>query len=192
MHGVSDHVAVTFIVAASIWRSWFVSSMLTKIFPLPSVAENSGLPGSGIVAITLLDEVSITVASLLPPLKAKTRLFVGSNKIASGFFPAGNSGNDFEGGAVKRTDGTGASVADVAHLSFVIQSYAMRMLEAADLCNQLSGLCVYDHDAVRASNIQKMGWVVDFEVVPAAIATEFPGVAYLERSLRGCYRRDGK
>src|ERR1700723_3611818 len=89
LHGARDHVAVTFSVAASMWRSWFVSSILTKTFPLPSVAENSGLPGNGMVAITLLDEVSITVASLLPPLNAKTRRFVGSNKIASGFLPAG-------------------------------------------------------------------------------------------------------
>src|SRR5260370_14756731 len=73
LQGANGHVAVTFMLAASICRSWFVSSMLTKTFPVPSVTENSGLPGIDIVAIPLFDGASITVAFLLAPLKVKTR-----------------------------------------------------------------------------------------------------------------------
>jgi hypothetical protein len=68
----------------------------------------------------------------------------------------------------------------------------MRTLESADLSEKLSSLCVDYHDAVGASDIQKMGRVIDFEVVPTAIAAELPSVADPEGGLRGRHCCDGK
>ena len=52
--------------------------MLTQIFPLPSVTENSGLPPSGMVPTTWPVLASMAVESLERPLKVKTRPVFGS------------------------------------------------------------------------------------------------------------------
>src|SRR5712671_533695 len=87
VQGASGHFAFTSILFASMASISLLSSMLTKISPLPSLAANSGLPSSLMVPSTVPFSASSTVESLLLPLKVKTRLVAGSNRIASGFCP---------------------------------------------------------------------------------------------------------
>ena len=61
-----------------------LSSMLTKIVPLPSLVMNSGLPPSAIVPTTAGRVTSIAVALDEPPLNVNTRFESASKKIASG------------------------------------------------------------------------------------------------------------
>ena len=82
-----DQSAVTLAVAASMRAIWLVSSIFTNTVPLPSARGNSGFPGNAIVSTTLLVCVSITVAFLLRPLKAKILSVFGSNKMPSGLVP---------------------------------------------------------------------------------------------------------
>ena len=53
-------------------------SMLTKIWPRPSCAANSGLSGTGMVATTARLDASSTVTSFDAPLKVNTCLPEGS------------------------------------------------------------------------------------------------------------------
>src|SRR6266566_3642667 len=55
-----------------------LSSIFTNMLPLPSRAGSSGLPPRATVPTTFPDVASITVESLLFPLKVKTRLVAGS------------------------------------------------------------------------------------------------------------------
>src|ERR1700733_1864222 len=85
---VSGHVATALRLAASSFMISCLSSMFTNTDPCSSTCENSGLPGTGIVATTVFDEVSNTETLLLRPLNAQTVFVDGSNMIASGFVPA--------------------------------------------------------------------------------------------------------
>src|SRR5207244_11120347 len=78
LHGLSEYFFVTAAFAASISTISLVSSMLVKIFPVPSATENSGLPGSAIVAAALLPLASMTVAFFERPLNTNTRLVPAS------------------------------------------------------------------------------------------------------------------
>ena len=88
-HGLSEYFFVTVAFAASISTISLASSMFTYTRPLPSATENSGLPGSGMVATTLLVFASIAVALLERPLKANTRPEAASYRMESGFSPVG-------------------------------------------------------------------------------------------------------
>ena len=57
---------------------WLSSSKLSKTYPLPSAAANSGPPPRSTVPATFPSAAEITVALLLPPLKAKTWDVAGS------------------------------------------------------------------------------------------------------------------
>src|SRR5439155_6947932 len=72
-HGLNEYFFVTVAFAASISTISLVSSMFTYTLPLPSAIENSGLPGSGIVAATSPVFASIAVAFFDRPLKANAR-----------------------------------------------------------------------------------------------------------------------
>ena len=85
----SGHSAVSLLVCASRRTISLLSSMLSKTIPLPSTTANSGLPGSGMVATTLREATSMTVTSLLRPLKAHTVCVAGSKMMPSGLVPAG-------------------------------------------------------------------------------------------------------
>src|SRR5579859_2517510 len=89
LHGASGQRCSTVIFCASICSSSLVSSTFTYTLPFPSAAANSGLPPTANVLKTFPSAASITVASLLRPLNANTRLVTRSYKIASGFVPAG-------------------------------------------------------------------------------------------------------
>src|SRR5258706_10944129 len=65
--GLREYFFVTVALAASISTISLVSSILTYTLPLPSATENSGAPGSSMVAATVPVFASITVA-LLPRL----------------------------------------------------------------------------------------------------------------------------
>src|ERR1700688_26279 len=78
VQGARGHFALTSSLLGSIASSSLLSSMLTKISPLASLAANSGLPPSLIVPSTFPFVASIAVESWLRPLKVKTRLVAGS------------------------------------------------------------------------------------------------------------------
>src|ERR1700689_4386006 len=84
----SGQVATSLRLAASSFRISFWSSMFTNTDPCPSACGNSGFPGNGKVATTVLEVVSNTEIFLLRPLKAQTVFVVGSNVMPSGFLPA--------------------------------------------------------------------------------------------------------
>jgi hypothetical protein len=67
-------------------------------------------------------------------------------------------------------------------LALIVEGDAVRTLQAADLGDQFSALRVDDHDAVEASDIEQVGRFIDFEIVPAAIASKLPGVLNFEGS----------
>ena len=75
---LSGQVAVRDLLVALSSTMLFLSSMLSKMLPFPSACGNSGFPGRLIVATTVPLAVSMTVTSLLRPLKAQTVRVTGS------------------------------------------------------------------------------------------------------------------
>src|ERR1700678_4668257 len=84
----SGQVATALRLAASSFTISFLSSMFTNTDPCSSTWGNSGLPGSGTVAMTELEAASNTEALLLRPLNAQTVFVIVSKVMPSGFVPA--------------------------------------------------------------------------------------------------------
>ncbi len=85
--GAIDQRLRTSSALASKATTSLLSSLLTKIVPLPSVTANSGLPPRSIVPATLSVAASMAVALAVRPLKVKTRPEKASYMMASGFWP---------------------------------------------------------------------------------------------------------
>jgi len=66
------------LVRASMRTISLLSSRLSKTEPWPSATANSGLPGSGMVAMTALEVVLMTEMSWERPLNAQTVFVAGS------------------------------------------------------------------------------------------------------------------
>ena len=74
----AGQVAVMALVRASMRTISLLSSRLSKTEPWPSATANSGLPGSGMVAMTALEVVLMTEMSWERPLNAQTVFVAGS------------------------------------------------------------------------------------------------------------------
>src|ERR1700735_1746265 len=93
VQGVSGHDAVTFFDTVSMRLIVPSAGRATKTLPFPSATAELGRPLRGIVSITSLVVLSMTVALWPRELKTNTDLVVASKTMVLGIGTVGNEGS---------------------------------------------------------------------------------------------------
>ena len=167
-----------------------LSSMLSKTVPWPSVTGNSGLPGRGMVATTVLrfgvDDGDVVGAAVEGPDGLRDRLKEDVVRAGSG----GDGSDDGEGGAVECNYRVAAAVGDVAELAGGVERDGVDAVEIGDGADGFAGVGVDNIDLSAVGDVKAMRAGIGDRIVPAAIAADFPVVDDVVGLLRhgGCGR----
>ena len=109
-----------------------------------------------------------------------------------GIGSCGDGGHGGQRCAVEDDYGIAAAVRDEAELARGIESHAVGAVKPGDCAGQLAGLCIDHIHAAAVGEIKTVGRGVGEQVIPAALAADFPAINDFVRLLAGKQNRSGK
>ena len=143
----------------------FLSSILTKIFPLPSAAANSGLPPNGIVPATLAGGGVKGCGVIAFAVECKDIFGGGVINNAVRIFSRLDLAQDFKSFKVENRRSVRASVACEAAAKFRRDCDPVHSLGVRDVACKLIRVDIEHHNMRPPRDIQPSGAGVHFQVI---------------------------